>query len=125
MENSLYFEAAVFAAMLQFIFHLLPWQEVLERPRPPRLASYILGVVGIGVSFGWAILQRTAWGSGEVMVMFAVAVAGAGAGTASGYGMDKVVGWANKSRFLKRQVDLLENQLESFYVPENDRRPGK
>lgn len=125
MESLVFVEAAVFAAMLQFIFHRLPWQEVTERPRPPRLIGYVLGVVGIGISFAWGILQKTSWASPDVLLMFAGVVVGAGIGTITGYGMDKVVGWANKSRFLKRQVDLLETQLESFYVPENDGQPRK
>jgi len=85
--------AALIAGLIQLIEHWFPWRMFLGRDLP-RLAAYILGVLGFLVPLTWLFVIYQEWVG--LIAIWAVVVA-SGAAVAWAYGVDWVMDRVRRS----------------------------
>ena len=95
------------AGLIMLALHWFPWQALLGK-KLPRLAAYILGLLGIALPLTAMLCIWSDWQA--LLAMWIVAVA-AGVATASGYAIDHWMDLRIRSSVAERETRALKEGL--------------
>ena len=101
---------AIVAILIVLVEHYLPWNLLLLKPRPGRIASYIMGVMAFAIPltllFSLVDLTRV-----QVVISLWVVITASGLGTLAGYGLDNWLDHRNRANEAEERENAVLGQL--------------
>lgn len=101
---------AIVAILIILVEHYLPWNLLLLKPRPGRIASYIMGVMAFAIPltllFSLVELTRT-----QLVISLWVVIFSAGLGTVAAYGLDNWLDHRNRANEAEERENAVLEQL--------------
>lgn len=106
MSGSALVAAAIVAALWQWAAHWFPWDLWIRGESLGRLASYVVGVLGIVLGMGvWALVEATEQG----LLALIVVVIASGAATVAAHGLD-MLGQRKHFADTREEMDKVERE---------------
>lgn len=100
--------AAVAAFLITIMEHYFPWRQILYKDLP-RIPTYTMGVLAIGIPFSVVLLISSTWMNREVLLAFWLICAAAGLGTINSHILDALISHRNRAKESEeREKRLLE-----------------
>lgn len=101
---------AIVAMLIVLVEHYLPWNLLLLKPRPGRIASYIMGVMAFAIPLTllFSLVELT---QVQLIISLWVVIVAAGLGTIAAYGLDSWLDHRSRAREAEERENAVLEHL--------------